>query len=87
MLWNELSYNDQLKVLNLIEDLLLRQSDEEMQDGLVAALNELEIWSHAPCGGSLTSIEEPYVAQAQLAELESEWDRIAESIAGKKFSN
>lgn len=48
-LWNEISYDKQQKVLDLIEDLLLRQTDEEMQYGLAAALSELEIWSNTPC--------------------------------------
>lgn len=86
MLWNELSYDEQLKVMELIEDALLRQTNERMQDGLVAALTELEMWSHAPCE-EMVPFEEPYVAQAQWDEFDSEWDRIAQSVENRKFEN
>lgn len=73
MLWNELSYPDQVKILSLIEDLLLRQTEEKIQDGLVAALVELETWDNSPCRG-LTSIEDQKAMQAQLAAIDAGWD-------------
>lgn len=47
-MWNDLSYEFQLKVLEKIEDVLLKELDEEMQEGLVEALIELELWSNKP---------------------------------------
>lgn len=48
-LWNEIDYDTQIKVMSAIEHLLLQQTDEPIQEGMVAALTELEIWSHSPC--------------------------------------
>lgn len=65
VMWNELSYELQLKVISLIQDdLLLKQTDIDLQDGLVAALAELETWSNSPCPISEDYDEYPYVAQA-----------------------
>lgn len=75
MLWNDLSYDTQLKIMEIIEETLLHQTDENLQDGMVAALTELEIWSHAPI---ISLEEEPYVAQAQF--VDDEWDRIVDSF-------
>ena len=63
MQWNELDYSVQQKVMGLIEELLLKQTDIEIQDGMVAALTELEVWSNSPC---LTTDDWPYsyIAQA-----------------------
>lgn len=51
LLWNELDYELQVKVLGLIEETLLKQTDINLQDGLVAAMNELELWDNSPCKG------------------------------------
>jgi hypothetical protein len=85
MLWNELSYEDQIKVMNLIEDLLLRQTHESMQDGLVAALNELELWSNSPC--ETIPPEEPFIAQAHFVKKNTEWDKFVSSLVSRKIRN
>lgn len=74
MLWNELSYEEQLKILSLIEDTLLKQVDELMQDGLVAAIVELEAWSNCPCENIPL---DPFVIQKKIDDIDSEWDKIA----------
>jgi len=74
MLWNELSYENQLKVISLIEDALLEQTDELMQDGLIAAITELETWSNSPCE---TMSAQPLIALAQFEDVDAEWDKIA----------
>lgn len=48
MLWNQLSYDEQLEVLDLIQGLLMRQRDKQVRLALSAALNELEVWSNSP---------------------------------------
>ncbi len=60
--WNELSFEQQKKILGLIEDLLLRQTDIELQDGLVAAMVELEMWSNSPCPVLDVDSEGPYIS-------------------------
>lgn len=49
MIWNELDYSLQQKVMDKIVDLLKTEEDDEMQDGLIAAIHELEVWSNTPC--------------------------------------
>lgn len=49
MLWNELEYSAQLRVLDKIVSLLEKEEDCLMQDGLMAAVHELETWSNTPC--------------------------------------
>jgi len=49
MIWNELEYSLQVKVMDRIVDLLKDEEDDEMQDGLIAAIHELEVWSNTPC--------------------------------------
>lgn len=65
-LWNEINYETQMKIMSLIEDLLLKQTNESIQDGMVAAITELEIWSNSPCEviESLSIEEDPFTAQA-----------------------
>jgi len=64
MLWNELSYEMQMRVLDRISDLISGEKDEELQFAIAAAVVELEVWSNTPC----TIVEEEsYVAQAQDA--------------------
>ena len=49
MIWNELPYELQQKVINRIVTLLETESNTDMQDGLIAAVHELEVWSNTPC--------------------------------------
>jgi hypothetical protein len=49
MIWNELPYELQQKVINRIVTLLEHEDDDLMQDGLIAAVHELEVWSNTPC--------------------------------------
>ena len=69
-MWNELDYETQKRVMDLVEDLLLKQTDITMQDGLAAALTELEIWSNSPIRIVKDENGEPYVAQAA----DPDWD-------------
>lgn len=65
--WNELSYEAQLKTMSLIEELLMKQTDFDLQDSLGAALMELEAWSNSPIFERIIiapGVEEVYVAQA-----------------------
>ena len=66
MQWNELDYDLQMKVVDRIINLLDKEKDPMMWEGIVAAMHELEIWSNSPC---LTveynfDDETPFVAQA-----------------------
>lgn len=49
MQWNDLTWEEQKQILDKIEDLLLQQTDEKVQDAMVAAISELEIWSNREC--------------------------------------
>lgn len=49
MLWNDLNYDLQLKVYACIEGALLKEKDESIQDAIVLAIKELEIWDNSPC--------------------------------------
>lgn len=49
MNWNSFDYATQKKILDMLEDLLLRQTDIEIQEAMVAAILELEAWSNRPC--------------------------------------
>jgi len=49
MLWNELSYEAQQTILDKIANLVSKESDVNIKQGLVAALNELDAWSNNPC--------------------------------------
>lgn len=49
MIWNELDYELQVKVMDRIVELLENEEDGDMQDGLIAAIHELEVWSNTPC--------------------------------------
>lgn len=72
ILWNELSYETQIKVMDLMELLLLEQSDIELQDGLAAAISELEIWSNSPCEVIDGENESVFIAQATDQNTEDE---------------
>ena len=60
MIWNELEYDLQRKVIDRIVDLLKDEESGDMQDGIIAAVHELEIWSNTPC----QIIGDDYVASA-----------------------
>jgi len=49
MQWNDLTWEMQMQVLDKFGDLLLHQTDEKMQNAMVAAIVELEMWSNTPC--------------------------------------
>jgi hypothetical protein len=49
MIWNQLNYDLQQKVIDRIVTLLESEEDSVMQDGLIAAVHELEVWSNSPC--------------------------------------
>ena len=49
MIWNELDYGLQVKVIDRIVELLKDEENGDMQDGLIAAIHELEVWSNTPC--------------------------------------
>lgn len=49
MIWNELPYHIQSRVIDRIVDLLKDEEDDVMQDGIIAAVHELEVWSNSPC--------------------------------------
>jgi hypothetical protein len=38
-----------MKVVDRIVDLLKDEEDDTMQDGIIAAVHELEVWSNSPC--------------------------------------
>jgi hypothetical protein len=49
MQWNDLDYEVQRKVYDRLEKTLLEEPDEEMQNAIVAAIEELEHWDNSPC--------------------------------------
>lgn len=49
MIWNKLNYGLRQKVIDRIVTLLESEEDSDMQDGLIAAVHELEVWSNSPC--------------------------------------
>ena len=66
MQWNEIDYDNQMKVVDRIADLLDKEKAPMMRAGIIAAIHELEIWSNSPC---LTveyyfDDETPFVAEA-----------------------
>lgn len=63
MIWNQLDYATQLRIVNKIFQLALIEDDDCIKDGLIAAINELEIWSNSPIED-----DELYVVQAQFLE-------------------
>ncbi len=66
MIWNELDYLTQMRVIDRIVELLKNEDDDLMQDGIIAAVHELEIWSNSP----IEDKDEPFIAQAQYIEPE-----------------
>lgn len=63
MMWNELSPEFQKFIVNRIIDLVFQESDENIKNGYMAAITELEMWSHLP------EEFEQYVAEAKDCEL------------------
>lgn len=62
MLWNEFDYYMQVKVMDYIASNVLKSNIEEnVKEAVVAALNELDMWSNSPC----IVIEDIEVALAQ----------------------
>ncbi len=61
MLWNHLEYKTQSKVIDRIVDLLKDEEDDLIQDGIIAAVHELEVWSNSPCqvieGDTILAVE------------------------------
>lgn len=58
-MWNELDYSAQTKIINKLFTLLVNEDDFDMRQGILAAINELEIWSNAPI-----KYDEQYIAEA-----------------------
>lgn len=48
-MWNELNYENQTEVMELIKKLAFEQQSHEVKEALVAALVELNMWSNSPC--------------------------------------
>lgn len=63
MLWNEIDYKVQLKVIDRIVELFSSEEDAYMQDAIMAAINELETWSNSPC--QVYNHSDEYVAFGQ----------------------
>jgi hypothetical protein len=69
MLWNELSYDMQVIVLDRFSALMTKEENEEMQMAMIAGISELEIWSNSPVNAvDVIPNDEPYVAHAVYAE-------------------
>ena len=66
MIWTDLDFTTQEKVIDKIVELLKNEDDDLVQDGLMAAVHELELWSNRP----IPETEEPFIAQAQYVEPE-----------------
>ena len=67
MLWNELDYETQMKIIDRMISLLQNEDDDLMQDGLMAAVHELETWSNSPLQDKdIIDGSEPFVALAQF---------------------
>ena len=62
-MWNELSPEFQKLIVSKIIDLLFQESNEDIRDGYMAAIEELKIWGHMP------EEFEQYVAEAKDCEL------------------
>jgi hypothetical protein len=66
MLWNELDYETQMKIIDRMISLLQDEDNDLMQDGIMAAVHELETWSNSPLEDKDIIDNEPFVAQAQF---------------------
>lgn len=72
MLWNELDYEVQSRVINRIVDLLRDEEDDSVVDGIMSAVHELEVWSNSPC--IVMDEERNFVAEAVDPFFENGWD-------------
>jgi hypothetical protein len=73
MQWNDVDYKTQRKILDMLEDLLLKQTNTDIQEAMVAAILELEAWSNRPCPVQYEDENGPYIAQAVDA-VDPDWD-------------
>lgn len=64
MLWNELDYSIQAMVIDKIVNLLKEEDDDLMQDGIMAAVHELELWSNKNLEELQKELPNDYVAFA-----------------------
>ena len=49
LLWNELSFELQMQVLDKFEEFLKKETDSDMKIAMAAGITELEIWSNREC--------------------------------------
>lgn len=61
--WNDVDYKTQKKILDMLEDLLLKQTEFDIQDAMVAAIVELEVWSNRPCPVQCVDSDGSYLAE------------------------
>lgn len=73
MLWNQLDYNVQALVIDRIIDLLREENNDLMQDGIMAAVHELELWSNKNLD-ELMDKPNDYVAIAKDPFCEEGWE-------------
>lgn len=62
MLWNQLDYSLQARVVDRIVDLLKDEDNGLMQDGIMAAVHELELWSNKNLDELLDHPPNDYIA-------------------------
>jgi hypothetical protein len=60
MQWNEVDYETQLKALGRIAILVAREEDKDIRLAIVAALNELDLWSNNP---NIPDIDPPPITE------------------------
>ncbi len=75
MLWNELDYEAQMKVLTSISTLLNDNKNSLIHEDIIAAIQELKTWSNSPIFdedviNDETICSEPYVASAYYSPIE-----------------
>ena len=66
MIWTELDFKTQEKVIDKITELLNHEYDNIIQDGIMAAVCELELWANRPAPED----NEPFIAEAQFVKIE-----------------
>ena len=62
--WCELDYRLQQRVMRAMHKLIAEEEDTDIQDGIVAAIVELEMWSNDPERPLSIVDEDEIVAQA-----------------------
>lgn len=77
MLWNELDYDAQMKVLSSISTLLNDDKNSLIHEDILAAIQELKTWSNSPIFDEdmiddKIICSEPYVAQAYYSAIEGD---------------